>query len=102
MEATYPKNAYIDIFGFEEVYLPQNAEELSGNALKIELFDSYGEINTVSPQESEIFLLRYKENMTFLEIAKRKGITEDSVRQIFLKVLRKMRNPFRNKELRAC
>jgi len=107
----YPKNAYYDIFGMPpenvKVKLLPNAEGALENALK-----------TISPQESpnenneewnnlstnvvfEIFMLRYRENMTLREIAKHCGIQNEEIVELILKkTLRLLRHPIRSKNLK--
>ena len=76
-EFNYPENAYCDIFGGPND-IPPNAEEL----LKYVLV-------TLTEQESEIFMLKYKDNMTFEEIGE----------LVIAKILRKLRHPSRSRIL---
>jgi DNA-directed RNA polymerase sigma subunit (sigma70/sigma32) len=108
---SYPKNAYCDIFG-GECDLLTNAEETLEDALKtIVPQESQGEDlywNTLSTQAvSEIFMLRYKENMTLREIANHYGNfndniekDEENIQRIIAKTLRLLRHPIRSKNLK--
>ena len=112
----YPQNAICDIFGDVQEVPPEllsKAEEVLEDIFTT-LYFAY---------ESEIFLLFYKEGMTFQKIAGRYGgvikfeyiegedeeikrITkiakdEDDFQRIFAKILRKMRHPSRSKKLRC-
>jgi predicted DNA-binding protein YlxM (UPF0122 family) len=112
----YPKNAYWDIFGLPpenvKVSLLPDAEETLEDALRTILpQESQGEDlywNALSTQAvSEIFMLRYKENMTLREIANHCGnVTdnieknEENVQRIIAKTLRLLRHPMRSKNLK--
>jgi len=74
---SYPETAYYDIFG-GPINVPPDAEEL----LKYVL-------GTLSEQESELFMLRYKDNMTFQEIGE----------QVIATTLRRLRHPSRSRVL---
>jgi len=112
----YPKNAYWDIFGSPpenvEVNLLPCAEEALEDALKTILpQESQSEDlywNALSTQAvSEIFMLRYKENMSLREIADHCGNftdniekNEENVQRIIAKTLRLLRHPIRSKNLK--
>ena len=86
----YPENAYADIFGEPHYHnLPADAEE--------SLEYVFG---MLSERETDILLLRYRDEMTLEEIAMKKdGITRERARQILAKALRKIRHPSRSRIL---
>ena len=79
----YPENAYCDIFGGDvRDLIPSDAEELLKKAL-----------GALSEKESEmlseIFMLRYKDDVSFEEIGK----------QVVATICRKIRHPSRSRFL---
>ena len=89
----YPKNVYYGIWGIPSetiATLYSNAEELLESVLE-----------SLLPQESEILMLRYKNDMSLQEIAEScKNLNSDEVSEIIDKTLRKLRHPSRSKILR--
>jgi len=88
----YPKNVYYGIFGVP----PNKAATLDSNAE--ELLESV--LGTLLPQESEILMLRYKNDMTVQKIAENENLNEDEVSEIIDRTLRKLRHPSRSKILK--
>ena len=85
----YPRNAYCAIFS-ESVFpnLPSDAEET------LEYL-----IGTLHKSEANLFMLRYKEEMTYTKIGDSCGLSGERVRQIIAKTLRKLRHPGQSKIL---
>ena len=77
---SYPENAYYEML-CEDINLPPNAEKLLESVLE-HLF----------PRESkEMFMLRYKEGLTFQKISDLHNLSVSRVRQIIAKTQRKLR-----------
>jgi len=84
----YPENAYYDIFG-GTIDLPPNAEELLESAL-----------GSLLPEESKIFMSKYKDGMTLQEIAESAdNLTEENTKQIISTTLHRLRHPTRSRIL---
>jgi RNA polymerase sigma factor (sigma-70 family) len=52
-------------------------------------------ISTLTPREQEVIKMRFTDELTYEECAKRFGVTRERARQIEAKALRKMRHPAR-------
>ncbi len=50
-------------------------------------------ISTLNPQEQEVILMRFHEELTLYECGKRLGLTKERIRQIEKRAFRKMRKP---------
>ena len=88
----YPENVYWDIFG-----IPPRTANLTSNAE--DLLESV--LENILPQESEILMLRYKNNMTIHEIAEKcENLNEDEVIEMIALTLRKLRHPSRSRSLK--
>ena len=85
----YPANIIYDIFG-GKVDLPSEPVRNLEYALK-----------SLEQQESEMLMLKYRDNLTLEEIAEKFGLTEDETLAIIEKALRKLRHPIRSRYLRG-
>ena len=85
----YPENAYRGIFGyFGYSGVPSDAEETLEHVMK-----------TLTPREAEIFMLYYKDNMTFAEIGKKYNLNKQRVQYFISKGLQKLRHSSRSEIL---
>lgn len=85
----YPENAYCAIFcreGFSDT--PPDAEETLEHAM-----------GTLTPREADMFMLRYRDEMTYAEIGDKYVLTKVRAQQIIARALRKLRYPSRSKML---
>ena len=88
----YPKNVYYGIFG-----IPPRTANLSSEAE--ELLESV--LETLLPQESEILMLKYKNDMTLQEIAESyENLNEYEISEITAATLRRLRHPSRSRNLK--
>ena len=83
---TYPESVYCTIFG-KIVYpeMPPDAEET------IEYI-----MGTLYPQEADMFMFRYRDEMIYEEIGEKCGLSKERVRKIIDRVERKLRQPARS------
>ena len=81
----YPDNLLYDIFGGEWEF-PRPAD-----------FDGSLEyvLHSLTERERRVLDFRYKGGLTFEEIGKRECVTRERIRQICVKLLRKLRHPHR-------
>lgn len=79
----YPFNLARDILGSEEA------------AIKIYIPGIYAALATLTERESNVIRLRYTEKMTLKAIGQEHGVTQERIRQILAKALRKLRHPSR-------
>jgi len=83
----YPENVYCMIFGeLEYPDMPPDAEDTLGHVIA----------TTLSRLEAEIFLLSYKEKLSFANIGEKYDVTKESIRQIVYVAERKLRFANRN------
>lgn len=85
----YPFNLARDILGSGEA------------AIKIYIPGLYAAIATLMEREADVIRLRYSEKMTLKEIAQEHGVTQERIRQILAKALRKLRHPSRAEMFKA-
>lgn len=85
MTLTYPDNLLYDLFDRDWEY-PRPAD-----------FDGSLEyvLHTLTERERRILGFRYKEGLTYEEIGKRECVTRERIRQINVRLLRKLRHPYR-------
>ena len=88
--APYPYNLIECIYG-EPVDEVLNEDQLAG-------FDQA--LGTLHPRERRALELYFEEEKTLKEIGKEFGVTQERIRQIVAKAIRKMRNPIRVKLIR--
>ncbi|MCL1975721.1 MAG: sigma-70 family RNA polymerase sigma factor [Firmicutes bacterium] len=82
LNSDYPENAYSAIFGYEmNNDIPTDAKETLEYIVK-----------TLSIRETEIFMLKYREDMTYEEIGAEYDISKQRVQQILAKAMRKLRH----------
>ena len=89
-----------------EFVIDENAESVETIAMSQALREELSKIlMTLKPREREIIELRFGINceppMTLEEIGARYNVTRERIRQIEAKALRKLRNPYRSKEIHA-
>ena len=85
----YPENAYCVIFGeMEYPNMPSDAEET------LEYI-----VETLTRREAEMFMLNYKDLMTYVEIGHKFKCDKWRVQQIIAKAIRKLRHPSRSEIL---
>ena len=86
IKPTYPENAYCAIFGcLEYPDIPSDAEETLEYVVK-----------TLTPREADMFMLNFKDEMTYVEIGEQYGIHKQRVQQIISKAVRKLRHASRS------
>ena len=56
-------------------------------------------LNTIRPREKEVLINRFQNDETLVEVGKKMNVTQERVRQIEAKALRKLRHPDRHKNL---
>ena len=84
----YPENAYYDIFG-ETNNMPLDAEKTFEYIME-----------TLSPREAHIFMLKYKEKMTYSKIGEiYGGLSGERIRKIIAEISDKLRSPVRREVL---
>lgn len=85
----YPESCYRAVFG-ETGYLslPSDAEDTLDYVLE-----------TLTQREADMFMLKFRDEMTYAEIGEIYGLTRERIRQLLVKVERKMRHPSRSKIL---
>jgi len=52
-------------------------------------------LSTLTPREQEVIRMRFEDDLTLAECAKRLGVTQGRIRQIEIKAMRKLRHPAR-------
>ena len=85
-EAPYPYNLLDDIFGETFDHMLTEDEEKGLNVC----------LSMLSDREQEIIKLRYGKEMTLVEAGRKIGVTQERIRQIQAKALRKLRHPVRS------
>ena len=56
-------------------------------------------LNKIRPREKDVLISRYQNEETLVEVGKKMNVTQERVRQIEAKALRKLRHPDRHKNL---
>lgn len=85
----YPENAYCAIFR-EPVFpnIPSDAEETLDHVM-----------GTLNQREAGMFMLRYRDKMTYVKIGAEYNLSTERARQIIVKAERKLRHPSRSRIL---
>lgn len=85
----FPKNAYYAIFGYsQDTDLPADAQET------LEYI-----VRTLPQRETEMFMLKFREDMTYIEIGEKYDLSKQRVQQIIAKTICKLRHSSRSKIL---
>lgn len=84
---------WLDIFGEKDpTIIPPSVAEDVRTVLK----DPY-----ITSRERKVIMMRYSQQMTLPEVAKSFNVTQERIRQIEAKALRKLRHPRRSNQLRC-
>lgn len=96
----YPYNAIEDLIGKSVV--PFDPEkDIRGKEFTPDQMQGLDvALSSCLPREQEAFLLRYKEGKSLKDVGTAMGVTQERVRQIINKTLRKLRNPSRFNRIR--
>ena len=84
-ENPWPKNLYETIFGKDY----ENPVQLNGRAEGVFL----EVLQTLTPREEKVMLLRYKEHKTLEEVGREFCVTRDRIKEIESTTIRRLRHP---------